>query len=603
MPDFRPFQLFSFPSPRLVSPSSSPPPAPLLLLFCLAFLGNSILLSHGVSQTVRAPPFSDCHFWSEALSPPPRASSFPLNSAASPPAFFSAFSRLASSSASLCEPKTWAFSSPLRLSSLGCNSASPTIPPRRQNSSLSRDGATAGFEEEKELESGLFAHRERFTSHRFGRKKKKEEDDVTPQPPLAGKCLSALLSRGVSPRPGVFLSFLVSPRDAALYSPGSLPQQPPHFLSSPSSCSNTFPGSWSVCSLPLRPSGARPASALWAQPPISFPPGSVSSSSSPSSSSGSSLPLPRGRNRPPSALWRDLYRLVFLHRIPRRASLKPTKERVRLLLRRVRLERDAARGSEEAANERVIFLFQDLDQNLAHRLAAHLLFFDSATSGRDKSGKDVTHAGDAQARAGGAASARELPLDFRVSSASPLDASLSSSSVCSTAAASPVCLPEEADAAGAGTTAGRRSAAEEGPLEDEKPFIIFFNSPGGSLSAGLALFDVIRSLKAPVYTVNLGMAASMASLLLAAGTPGRRFAVQGSSVLLHQPAGLLAGRAADLIRDCGEVANLHARVVRLYSQVTGQCAATVRRDMAREKVLNAEEACGYGLVDAVLSLF
>nr|CEL66351.1 TPA: ATP-dependent Clp protease proteolytic subunit 2 [Neospora caninum Liverpool] len=451
-------------------------------------------------------------------------------------------------------------------------------------------------------------------------------------------------------------------------------------------------------------------------PPVSSLPGAASSFRLESSHTASQAPL---------AAWRCLYTV---------------------------LEKEARRR-QKGESGRVFFLFQEIDDEVSHRLAARLLFSDRRRNRRTN--REASKAWESSRLhhplpasplphpASLSLPANALPSSSASSSSSSdfSSASLSScSSPCSEDAwrkclqggshgrlqapgedctSSPFSLSSDRCARGSSSPVGGPIALnsepngetvqdgqaeeeaeggekerEEGEEEsvDEQPFVLFLNSPGGSLNAGLALFDVIsvscfgkqageivedsgkfsqtaggawrehdeafdggrvwffrentggktqkggaetnrmarpengkwkdmdrrkevylrhaverqlvkKRLESPVYTVNMGLAASVASLILGAGTPGHRFAVESSSALLHQPAGSLAGLPSDLETEKSEVKKISQRVVRLYSQVTGRPEASLRLDIEKEKLLTAEEARVYGLVDAVLPLF
>ncbi|MGE0190734.1 MAG: ATP-dependent Clp protease proteolytic subunit [Planctomycetota bacterium] len=129
---------------------------------------------------------------------------------------------------------------------------------------------------------------------------------------------------------------------------------------------------------------------------------------------------------------------------------------------------------------------------------------------------------------------------------------------------------------------------------------LYINSPGGSISAGLAVYDTMQYIACPVETVCIGSAASMAAILLAAGTPGKRYALPNARVMIHQPWGGAQGTAADIEIQAEEI--LHARKVLndILSRHTGRPVKDVERDTDRDKFLSAEEARAYGLVDEVV---
>lgn len=142
-------------------------------------------------------------------------------------------------------------------------------------------------------------------------------------------------------------------------------------------------------------------------------------------------------------------------------------------------------------------------------------------------------------------------------------------------------------------------------LESENPereISIYLNSPGGSFTSLMAIYDTMTFVQAPISTFCVGQAASTAAVLLAGGDPGRRFVLQHARVLLGQPAsGGRRGMVSDLSLAAKEMVRIRSQVEEVLSRHTGHDVATLRADMDREKVLTAEEAVGYGLADEVLS--
>jgi ATP-dependent Clp protease, protease subunit len=134
-----------------------------------------------------------------------------------------------------------------------------------------------------------------------------------------------------------------------------------------------------------------------------------------------------------------------------------------------------------------------------------------------------------------------------------------------------------------------------------EPIDLRINSPGGEVLSGLAIVDTIAQLRCPVATTCAGMAASMASVLLACGTKGRRRATANARVLIHQPwAGQFQGQATDLERAAEEILRQRARIDDILAQATGQEVARIHRDTERDTWFSAEEARDYGLVDEVV---
>ena len=127
------------------------------------------------------------------------------------------------------------------------------------------------------------------------------------------------------------------------------------------------------------------------------------------------------------------------------------------------------------------------------------------------------------------------------------------------------------------------------------------NSPGGSLTALLAVYDTMQYVRPPVATFCLGQAASAAAVLLAAGTPGQRHVLEHARVLLHQPSGGAEGTAADLEIQAAEIQRQRAQVEQILSRNTGQPVERLRRDTDRDLILTAEQAVEYGLADRVVT--
>ena len=141
-------------------------------------------------------------------------------------------------------------------------------------------------------------------------------------------------------------------------------------------------------------------------------------------------------------------------------------------------------------------------------------------------------------------------------------------------------------------------------LESENPdkdIHLYVNSPGGSVSAGLAIYDTMQFIKPDVSTLCVGQAASMGSFLLAAGAKGKRFCLPNSRVMIHQPMGGYQGQASDIEIHAKEILYLRARLNEMLAQHTGQSVETISRDTDRDNFMSAEEAVKYGLVDNVLS--
>jgi ATP-dependent Clp protease protease subunit len=140
-------------------------------------------------------------------------------------------------------------------------------------------------------------------------------------------------------------------------------------------------------------------------------------------------------------------------------------------------------------------------------------------------------------------------------------------------------------------------------LESEDPdkdICLYINSPGGVVDAGLAIYDTIRFIKPDVQTVCCGIAMSMGSVVLVAGTHGKRFALPNSRILIHQPTGGFQGQATDIAIHAEEALKLRAKVEEIYAQHTGQPLERVHADMERDRFMTPDEAREYGLIDRVL---
>jgi ATP-dependent Clp protease protease subunit len=141
-------------------------------------------------------------------------------------------------------------------------------------------------------------------------------------------------------------------------------------------------------------------------------------------------------------------------------------------------------------------------------------------------------------------------------------------------------------------------------LESENPdkdIFFYINSPGGSVSAGLAIYDTMQFIKPDVSTLCIGQAASMGSFLLAAGAKGKRFCLPNSRVMIHQPSGGFQGQASDIEIQAKEVLYLRARLNDLMAKHTGQTVKSIEKDTDRDNFLSGEEALKYGIIDKVLT--
>ena len=140
-------------------------------------------------------------------------------------------------------------------------------------------------------------------------------------------------------------------------------------------------------------------------------------------------------------------------------------------------------------------------------------------------------------------------------------------------------------------------------LESENPdkdVAFYINSPGGSVSAGLAIYDTMQFIKPQVSTLCMGIAASMGAFLLAAGEKGKRFALPNSRIMIHQPSGGAQGQASDIEIQAREILYLRERLNKILADKTGQPVERIARDTDRDNFLSAEDAVSYGLIDKVL---
>ncbi|MFZ4792746.1 MAG: ATP-dependent Clp endopeptidase proteolytic subunit ClpP [Blastocatellia bacterium] len=141
-------------------------------------------------------------------------------------------------------------------------------------------------------------------------------------------------------------------------------------------------------------------------------------------------------------------------------------------------------------------------------------------------------------------------------------------------------------------------------LESEDPdreISLYINSPGGSVTAGMAIYDTMQFVRCPVTTFCIGQCASMAAVLLAAGTKGRRFALPNSRILIHQPsAGGISGQATDIKIAAEEILRLRERLNEILSFHTGQAVDQIERDVERDRIMSASQAKDYGLIDQVI---
>jgi len=137
--------------------------------------------------------------------------------------------------------------------------------------------------------------------------------------------------------------------------------------------------------------------------------------------------------------------------------------------------------------------------------------------------------------------------------------------------------------------------------DPDKDVMMYVNSPGGDVSAGLAIYDTMQSVRCPVATFCVGQAASMASLLLASGTKGKRHALPHARIMIHQPLGGMRGQATDMEIHAREILRARDELNDIYAHHTGQPVDRIKRDTERDNFMSADEAKAYGLVDDVLA--
>jgi ATP-dependent Clp protease protease subunit len=137
--------------------------------------------------------------------------------------------------------------------------------------------------------------------------------------------------------------------------------------------------------------------------------------------------------------------------------------------------------------------------------------------------------------------------------------------------------------------------------DPDKDISLYINSPGGSITAGLAIYDTMQLIKPDVQTICVGIAMSMGSLLLAAGAKGKRMALPNSRILIHQPSAGFEGQAAEIEIHAREIMKTRERIDEIYSKHTGQSIERVHEDMERDRFFSPEEAVEYGLIDRVVT--
>lgn len=140
-------------------------------------------------------------------------------------------------------------------------------------------------------------------------------------------------------------------------------------------------------------------------------------------------------------------------------------------------------------------------------------------------------------------------------------------------------------------------------LDSEDPgkdIVLYINSPGGSVTAGMAIYDTMQHIKSDVVTICVGLAASMGSFLLAAGTKGKRLALPHSRIMIHQPSGGTRGQASDIEIEAREILRIRKQLNQIYANNTNQSLEKIEKDMDRDFFMSAEESKDYGLIDRVI---
>ena len=135
----------------------------------------------------------------------------------------------------------------------------------------------------------------------------------------------------------------------------------------------------------------------------------------------------------------------------------------------------------------------------------------------------------------------------------------------------------------------------------EKDIAVYINSPGGSVSAGMAIYDTMNYIKCDVSTICVGLAASMGAFLLASGTKGKRFALKNSEIMIHQPLGGAQGQASDIEIRAKQILRIKENINKILSEKTGQSLEKVKKDTDRDYYMTADEAKEYGLVDKIFT--
>ena len=137
--------------------------------------------------------------------------------------------------------------------------------------------------------------------------------------------------------------------------------------------------------------------------------------------------------------------------------------------------------------------------------------------------------------------------------------------------------------------------------DPDKDIYLYINSPGGSITSGMAIYDTMNYIKCDVSTICVGMAASMGAFLLSSGAKGKRFALPNAEVMIHQPLGGMQGQATDIKIHADRILAIKAKLNSLLSEQTGKPLEVIERDTERDNFMTAEQACAYGLIDKVIT--
>ena len=162
-----------------------------------------------------------------------------------------------------------------------------------------------------------------------------------------------------------------------------------------------------------------------------------------------------------------------------------------------------------------------------------------------------------------------------------------------------IMLNDEVNSASAGIIIAQMLFLEG--QDPDKDISFYINSPGGSVTDGMAIYDTMQYIKCDVSTICLGMAASMGAFLLAAGTKGKRFALPNSEIMIHQPLGQAKGQATDILIHAHHIEKIRANINRILADATGKPLEQIQLDTERDNFMTAAEAAEYGLIDKVIS--